>query len=67
MKIPKFTLSPVNSTDGNIICMDNKPDMRIVLSHTSIIGMYKTHHATIAYYDILSQVFSSIWVQHDAA
>lgn len=47
---PKFTLSPVNSTDDDIICMDNKSDMPTVLCHTSIIGMYKTHHATIAYY-----------------
>ena len=37
---PKFTLSPVNSTDDDIICMDNKSDTPTVLSHTSVIGMY---------------------------
>ena len=40
----------MNSTDDDIICMDNKSDTPTVLSHTSIIGMYKTHNATIAYY-----------------
>ena len=44
---PKFKLSPVNSTDDDIIYMDNKSDTPTILSHTSIIGMYKTYHATI--------------------